>query len=283
VVNDYTIDFVGANFEVSFHEKTDNSVFSGLHTYISKYEPISKAELLTKVNSYSDSNLTARSLRYLIYWIYDNIAYERRQALKGIADLCRNFQNSTDFKRQIVAYFDVNEITVLLQHISDHPFDYEKWFDVFVKRNQKYEVIGSILGNRKEMENLKLKLQRFLESYKNNTGLNFLSGIIRLFLNEFEDQDGRIRFDQALDDLNDNFSSDHQDEIMNRVLKLGIMLDTNGRNTLSNSILSKFPHYSQQFYYTLGDNTSLNFTIKSQTIRIRNINSTLYGEFAGPK
>lgn len=283
VVSDYTVDYVGNNFEVSFQKKTDESVFDGLHNYIFKYEPITKDELREKVNELKDSNLTARCLRYLIYWIYDNIAYERRQALKGIADLCRDYKNSEDFKRKIIAYFEVNEVTFLLQHISEHPKDFHKWFDVFVKRNQKFEVLGYILKDKKETENLKLKLQRFLESYKNNVGLNFISGIIRLFLNEFDDQDGRTRFEQALESIKEDFDESSQDEIVSKTLELGLLIDSVGRFNLSSSFLKYFPHYSQQFYNGLGDTNSLDFILQFQTNRLQNINSILYGELTGIK
>ncbi|MCB9823347.1 DEAD/DEAH box helicase [Candidatus Nomurabacteria bacterium] len=283
VVSDYTVDYVGNNFEVSFQQKTDESVFDGLHNYIFKYEPITKDELREKVNELKDSNLTARCLRYLIYWIYDNIAYERRQALKGIADLCRDYKNSEDFKRKIIAYFEVNEVTFLLQHISEHPKDFHKWFDVFVKRNQKFEVLGYILKDKKETENLKLKLQRFLESYKNNVGLNFISGIIRLFLNEFDDQDGRTRFEQALESIKEDFDESSQDEIVSKTLELGLLIDSIGRFNLSSSFLKYFPQYSQQFYNGLGDTNSLDFILQFQTNRLQNINSILYGELTGIK
>ena len=222
-------------------------------------------------------------MRYLIYWIYDNIAYERRQALKGIADLCRDYKNSEDFKRKIIAYFEVNEVTFLLQHISEHPKDFHKWFDVFVKRNQKFEVLGYILKDKKETENLKLKLQRFLESYKNNVGLNFISGIIRLFLNEFDDQDGRTRFEQALESIKEDFDESSQDEIVSKTLELGLLIDSIGRFNLSSSFLKYFPQYSQQFYNGLGDTNSLDFILQFQTNRLQNINSILYGELTGIK
>lgn len=281
VVDDYTIDFNSNEFDVSFQEKTDESVFEGLHKYIIKYEPITKDELRLKVNERPDTNLTARSLRFLIHWIYDNIAYERRQALKGIADLCREYKNSDDFKRKIIAYFDVNEITFLLQHISEHPNDFQKWFDVFVKRNQKFEILGYILKDKKETENLKLKLQRFLESYKNNTGLNFISGIVRLFLNEFADQDGRTRFEQALENIKEHFEESEIEEIIEKTLEIGVLLDTVGRFNLSSSILKYFPEFSQNLYDALGDTKSLDFILQLQTNRLQNINSILYGELTG--
>lgn len=281
VVSDYTIDYVGSNFEVSFQQKTDESVFDGLHSYIFKYEPITKDELRLKVNQLPDTNLTARSLRYLIHWIYDNIAYERRQALKGIADLCREYKNSDDFKRKIIAYFEVNEITFLLQHISEHPNDFQKWFDVFVKRNQMFEVLGYVLKDKKETENLKLKLQRFLESYKNNTGLNFISGIVRLSLNEFNDQDGRTRFEQSIESIKEHFEESDIDEVISKTLEIAVLLDTVGRFNLSSSVLKYFPMYSQQFYDVLGDTNSLDFILQLQTNRLQNINSILYGELTG--
>lgn len=281
VVSDYTIDFIGSNFEVSFYQKTDESVFDGLHSYIFKYEPITKDELRVKVNQLPDTNVTARSLRYLIHWIYDNIAYERRQALKGIADLCREYKNSDDFKRKIIAYFEVNEITFLLQHISEHPNDFQKWFDVFVKRNQKSEILGYILKDKKETENLKLKLQRFLESYKNSTGLNFISGIVRLFLNEFDDQDGRTRFEQALEDIQEHFEENEQEEITEKTLEIGVLLDSVGRFNLSLSFLRLFSHLSHRFYDVLGDTNSLDVILQLQTNRLQNINSIFYGELTG--
>jgi len=201
--------------------------------------------------------------------------------LKGIADLCREYKNSDDFKRKIIAYFEVNEITFLLQHISEHPNDFQKWFDVFLKRNQKFEILGCILKDKKETKNLKLKLQRFLESYKNNTGLNFISGIVRLFLNEFDDQDGRTRFEQALENIKKHFEESEQEEVIEKILEIGVLLDTVGRSNLSSSILKYFPEFSQKFYDILGDTNSLDFILQHQTNRLQNINSILYGELTG--
>lgn len=281
VVSDYTIDFNAKEFEVSFESKTDESVFNGLYSYVFKYEPITKEELRFRVNQLPDTNLTARSLRYLIYWIYENIAYERRQALKGIADLCREYSNSDDFKRKIIAYFDINEVTFLFQHIAEHPNDFQKWFDVFIKRNQKFEVLGYVLKDKKETENLKLKLQRFLESYKNNVGLNFISGIVRLFLNEFNDQDGKTRFEQSLERISEYFKESEISEVIAKTLEIAVLLDTIGRFNLSSSVLKYFPQFSQVFYDILGDSNSLNLILKFQTNRLQHINSVLYGELTG--
>lgn len=130
---------------------------------------------------------------------------------------------------------------------------------------------------------MKLKLQRFLESYKNNVGLNFISGIIRLFLNEFDDQDGRTRFEQALESIKEDFDESSQDEIVSKTLELGLLIDSIGRFNLSSSFLKYFPQYSQQFYNGLGDTNSLDFILQFQTNRLQNINSILYGELTGIK
>jgi len=253
-------------------------VFDGLHTYISKFEFLTTDQLRQKVDHLPDRTLTARSLRYLIYWIYDNIAYERKQALKGIAELCREYKNSDDFKKNLVAYFDINEITFLLQYISEHPNDFLKWFDIFIKQNKKAEVVSYILKEKKETQNLKLKLQRFLESYKANTGLNYISGIVRLFLNEFEDQDGRTRFEYALKNLVEHFEETDIAEIINNTASLGFLLNLEGRFLLSSIVLKYFPTYGLKFYEVLGDENSLNIFLQGETSRLYYINSQLYGE-----
>jgi len=278
VISDYTVEFNGKYFEVTYNKVNNNLLLSGIKEYISKYDDIKNIENEIAINR--GSKFSEKCIRYLIQWVYNNIAYERKQALKGIAELCRNYKDSDDFKRKIIAYFDVNEITFLLQHISEHPNDFQKWFDVFIKRNQKFEIIGYILKDDKELENLKLKLQRFLESYKNNTGLNFISGIVRLFLNEFDDKDGRIRFEQALNSIQENFDEVNQKDIIDKTLELGLSLDIIARSILSSSILKIFPQYFQKFYDVLNDTYSLDFILQKHTTRLQNINSILYGKLA---
>src|SRR5690606_18474613 len=129
---------------------------------------------------------------------FENIAYSRKQSLKTLSELCLNFENSTAFKQHIDNYFIITETTFVLQHIAENPTEYEKWFEVLTTNNQ--------FQNKMEFEKLKVSISRCLESYRNNVGLNFVSGFVRLALNEYEDSDGKERFESALASVKGTFT-----------------------------------------------------------------------------
>lgn len=276
VVNDYSIDFNASEFKINFNIISDDSLFIGLYNFIKKYELISKKELRERINLVQEQNLSTRYFNYLINWIYDNIAYERRQSLKGIADLCRNFQDPVSFKAKVVSYFEVTEITFILQHISENPLDFTKWFNVFRNRDGNNLLDGYMVNDRQAVESLKYKLQRFLESYKTNIGLNFISGFVRLCLNEFNDADGKIRFISSLNSVKEKFKESDIDLIINNLLEIGSLLSIEKKLLLSESVLETFNNYSLLVYEKLGDDFSLNILIKSKTNILKSINKVLY-------
>lgn len=276
VVNDYSIDFNASEFKINFNIISDDSLFIGLYNFIKKYELISKKELRERINLVQEQNLSTRYFNYLINWIYDNIAYERRQSLKGIADLCRNYQDPVSFKAKIVSYFEVSEITFILQHISENPLEFSKWFNVFRNRDGNNLLDGYMVNDRQAVESLKYKLQRFLESYKTNIGLNFISGLVRLCLNEFDDADGKMRFISSLYSIKEKFKESDVDLIINNLLEIGVLLSIEKKLILSESVLEIFNNYSLLVYEKLGDDFSLNILIKSKTNILKSINKVLY-------
>jgi len=277
VIDDYTIDFNANEFQVHFNIISDDSFFNGLYNFVTKYELLTENELLQRVNLIHVNTLKARCLHYLIHWKYDNIAYERRQSLKGIADLCRNFQDPVSFKAKVVSYFEVTEITFILQHISENPLDFTKWFNVFRNRDGNNLLDGYMVNDRQAVESLKYKLQRFLESYKTNIGLNFISGFVRLCLNEFNDADGKIRFISSLNSVKEKFKESDIDLIINNLLEIGSLLSIEKKLIFSESVLEIFNNYSLLVYEKLGDDYSLNNLIKSKTKILKRINKVLYG------
>ena len=52
-----------------------------------------------------------------------------------------------------------------------------------------------------ELTTLSAQISRFLESYKSNPCLDYLSGVSRLMTDQFDDTDGEIRMSSALDKL----------------------------------------------------------------------------------
>ena len=62
---------------------------------------------------------------------------------------------------------------------------------------------------------LRGQISRFLESYKDNAFLNYLSGVLRLASDEFDDADGERRMASSFDRL----ISDNRDEALELVRK----------------------------------------------------------------
>ncbi len=273
IVEDYTIDFNSKQFSVRFREVNDQSLFAAISSYIRKYDD--KCNVESGINNTAGDKYSKKCIRYLIEWIYENIAYERRQAIKGIADLCRDFKNPEDFKKKIVSYFEVTDITQFLQFISERPDYHKQWFDVleiFIKSPDEAARITAA-------ESVKIKLQRFLESYKLNTGLNFVSGFVRLCLNDYDDNDGRHRFESALEQIATYYNDTEKHQILINSLRLGSCLDMYNKCQLSESLLKFYKGAEYIVYGDLRDLFSLNVILKINVDRLKTVNGVLYGEY----
>ncbi len=186
VVADWTTDFV-THFEVVFISLDEKHIIKNLSQYITKYEP--NNNMLQSINQQQGNSVLEKSIRYLLNWIFENIAYNRKQSLKTISDWCIGFKDSESFKRRLDSYFKFTDTTFILQHITEKPNDFHKWFDVFYIKEPTNEFdeqgnpifvniyIPEIIdkGHQKqEYEKLRDGISRFLESSQNNIGLNFL-------------------------------------------------------------------------------------------------------------
>ena len=280
VVKDYTINFNTNEFKVDFREVNDKLLLDGLKRYIHKYDPEHPVE--REVEKVQENKTSEKIIKYLLIWIYNHIAYERRQAIKGIADLAREFGGNNEktdeqFKNKILKYFEVNETTFLLQHIGENPTDYKKWFEVFYSDTSDKQENKLIINNIKEISSIKSKLQRFLESYRNNNGLNIISGLIRLFLDEFDDPDGKKRMESAFENISSTYKKYDQEIILDYMLNIGQYLKEHNRNELGISVLKYFPEFYKKSYYYLGDMSSLNTYLEDAITKLKTLNSKIYG------
>jgi ATP-dependent DNA helicase RecQ len=101
--------------------------------------------------------------------------------------------------------------------------------------------ITNLADRKMRFENLRDGISRFLEGYANNTGLNFLSGLVRLFIDEYMDSDGIDRFENALEGVKTKFNKGQQEDIINRLLELGLTLDEANKVNLCKSICELYP------------------------------------------
>lgn len=111
--------------------------------------------------------------------------------------------------------------------------EYLKWFEVLTTNNQFPTV--------SELQKLRDSISRFLESYRNNNGINFISGFVRLALDDFEDEDGKKRFDNSLRFIKENFHTNQIEDFLEKLKIIGNHLSEKQKVELSNSIKIYWP------------------------------------------
>ena len=284
IVSDWTTDFIN-HFEVAFNSIKDKSILMHLSSYINKYEP--DRDVVKDITLINEKSLIEKSVWFLLNWIFENIAYNRKQSLKTLVDWSDDFKDSATFKRHIDNYFKFTESTFILQHISEHPLDYKQWFEALkiIERDVQNEIINTIYlpaikdkeTRKTYFENLRDSISRFLESYQNNTGLNFISGIVRLFLDDYVDLDGKNRFESALNNIkNNNVDIATQNEIIENIKEVGNYLSANNQYALCQSITIYYPEKLEELadYYGLLD--LLNNAYLEKVKKLNNITNRLY-------
>lgn len=269
IASDWTTDF-NTHFEVQFNSLNENHIIKSVSDYITKYEP--NTDVKQELQRVQQNSILEKAVWYLLNWTFENIAYSRKQSLKTLSELCLNFENSTAFKQHIDNYFIITETTFVLQHIAENPTEYEKWFEVLTTNNQ--------FPNKTEFEKLKDSISRFLESYRNNVGLNFVSGFVRLALNEYEDSDGKERFESALSSVKETFTKEQQHDFLNRLKVLGKHLTEEQKMELSQSISRYYPEMLEELaeYYDLA--YLLNDVYAEKLKELKILNRKLYEQLA---
>lgn len=269
IVSDWTTNFVN-HFEVQFNSLDEKNIIKSVSDYITKYEP--NTDVKKELQKVQQNTVLERAVWYLLNWTFENIAYSRKQSLKTLSDWCSEFEDSESFKQRIDSYFIFSETTFVLQHIAENPKEYEKWFEVLTTNNQ--------FPNRTEFEKLKDSISRFLESYRNNVGLNFVSGFVRLALNEYEDSDGKERFESALSSVKEIFTKEQQHDFLNRLKVLGKHLTEEQKMDLSQSISRYYPEMLEELaeYYDLA--YLLNDVYAEKLKELKKLNRKLYEQLA---
>ncbi|MCA6445422.1 MAG: hypothetical protein IM600_18490, partial [Bacteroidetes bacterium] len=265
IVSDWTTNFID-HFEVQFTTQNEKTITKSVSNYITKYEPNRDVE--KEISKVPKVTILEKSVWYLLNWTFENIAYSRKQSLKTLSDWCTQFEDSESFKSRIDSYFVFTETTFILQHIAENPKEFEKWFEVLTTNNQ--------FPNEVEFKKLRDSISRFLESYRNNLGLNFLSGFVRLALNEYQDSDGKERFESALETIKQIFSKSEHDDFINRLMLLGKNLNEEQKMELCLSISKFFSEKLEHLaeYYDLA--YLLNDVYAQKLTELKKLNTLLY-------
>lgn len=295
VIEDWTISnfFGGGTFEVDFANFSNRTIQESLLNTIRKYDSEFSFEavlgdekyslykkILNAPKSYSE---TDKHILILLQWSYDNFAYNRRQSLKNIYENCCDFADgqisSEEFKVRLENYFKFSQSSYVLQHISENPRDFVRWFEVFYQIDKNTVTDKFITG--RQQESLRDNLSRFLESYMQNTGLDLISGFLRLLLDDYDNADGRNRLESSLEQIS-HFDQRDIDFIMEQILKIGNELNTKNKNLLAESLYKHFNTYEYLMLISnaLGDQFSMATIIEISTEKLKTINKKIYGEFS---
>jgi len=295
VIEDWTISnfFGGGTFEVDFANFSNQTIQESLLNTIRKYDSEFSLEavladekyslykkILNAPESYSE---TDKHILILLQWSYDNFAYNRRQSLKNIYENCCDFADgqitSAEFKVRLENYFKFSQSSYVLQHISENPRDFVRWFEVFYQIDKN--TVTDKFITRRQQESLRDNLSRFLESYMQNTGLDLISGFLRLLLDDYDNADGRNRLESSLEQIS-HFDQQDIDFILEQILKIGNELNTKNKNLLAESLYKHFNSYEYLMLISkaLGDQFSMATIVEISTEKLKTINKKIYGGFS---
>ncbi len=290
IIQDWTVeDFFRGVFEITFHRVTDDLIRQNLENNIAKYDkdftlreiianPTDHYRYLVSGKLSGKFNDVQFYFLVLLLWSYEHFAYNRRQSLKNVYDQCSSLAqgdiSNAEFKSALEGYFKFNESSNILQHIADKPHEHERWFDPFyvIRNNKRTDEMISL----EAINELKDQLSRFLESYMNNVGLDLMSGIIRLHLDDFDDADGRQRFVSAINKIKE-YDDNAISSIINKIIEITSMLTNSQKGSIVESVHQVFNNDEiiDKFYRNYSDDVSLGILVNAQSSRLANVSKKL--------
>ncbi len=204
-------------------------------------------------------------LLILIEWTNDEIIYNRLQSAKNMLDFCAAEVSDEAFRQRINDFFRYTEKTVLFDAIVQQPLDYKLWFEV-LKSGDAEPLLTSLL--------------RYLESYGNNTGLNYLCGMLRLLCGNYAGSDGEWRLADGLESVKENLPDAAVNDILDETFALAKNFGAAEKNMLSETLLNIYPELLRRVHEELNDMHSLALIIDGCAAQIKNsLEANLHGLF----
>jgi ATP-dependent DNA helicase RecQ len=286
IVSDWTIeDFFKGILHIEFNCVDENQLQENLERTIRKYDSsFDLDDTFSSDNEYYQIlcerlnkgaiDRTQFIFLVLLVWSDDHFAYNRRQSLKTVYEQCGDLASEKisglEFKNRLESYFKFNESSHLLHHLAENTADISVWLSVFFEDEDKTE--GRQVISQDKLTTLKEQLSRFLESYKDNVCLNYLSGVIRLMSDQFDDADGKRRMVSSLDRLLQNGREDVE-VLIRDTLELKPLLSIDAQCRFSEFIHEKFPeqHILEMINAGFGDPYSYHKLLEPLASRLGNI------------
>jgi len=91
-------------------EVLESHLIDSLHAYLSRYRPMARTDVQQAIQARDETKLSKRIIGHLIDFIYKEIAYQRREAIRTMVSFCNEEDTSPELLRtRIRAYFDFSE------------------------------------------------------------------------------------------------------------------------------------------------------------------------------
>lgn len=279
VVKDWLVEGwnIRGKFKVVIGDTSIEAVADSLNKYINKYDPEFDINNLSqdrykkyiKILKKPGEDKIYKYICILIQWNYDNVFYGRRQSLKNLVDLCNlYFEKGEDyFKEVLEGYFKITDKSYVLDYLSNNPYDSSAMYQLLFDEEDNIKDI-------KDLREVNLSLTRFLESFRYNTALNYLSGILALLLNEYNDKTKMQRLKSAFSSINSK-DDEYIKDVFSKTVKIGRKLNPKAKDILGELLCTKQDHLV--VYKELGDNFSLNLVLNDSLKKLEEIGERISG------
>lgn len=280
VVDNWTIEYVSleqGRVDVEYIGLNEENILKRLLAYIHKYDTEFRIDIdSTRYHKYfamvheNKYKIITRYIRILIEWANDNVLYNRLQSTYTMLQWMSPNISDIQFRNNLVEYFRFSEKSVVYEGIIYNPLDYNNWFELlYSKDNRTNKKIAPI--NEEMAEANLAALQRYLESYRNNTGLNFLSGIFRIMTGKYAGTEGEWRFREALQSIKESLNEREQRNIINMTLDVGKAMNIDCKDQLSKEILNCYDGLEEFVFNKIGDRFTLSILLDDPVKKIESI------------
>ncbi len=281
VVNNWTIDYMSLDegiVNVEYAGLDEKIMRKKLLDYIHKYdsefqfdEPRTQYQKYYEIAHKQDSKPITQLIYILIEWTNENIMNSRLQSTYNMLQWLDPDISDEEFRSRINEFFKFSEESVIYNGIIYHPLVFDNWFDLLFIRSSDTKHRSDVVINADAAKMRLAGLQRYLESYRYNTGLNFLSGILRLYTDSYSGTEGEWRFDEALQNIRENFDDNSQKAIIQETLKIARKMDQNNKDLISKAIITHFPEYTKEIFNKIQDRYSLSLILEEPADRLNRI------------
>lgn len=261
-----------AAIEVEFDQYDYESIEAHMLEYFGKYgAPVNligndndKNVEYSCIYREKNCNPIQKYIRILLLWQYQHIAYTRRMQIKTVYDLCLKYDNNDPdgFKHYIESYFYTGNVVNMYEYISENSFDYEVWFRTF-----RYEDTGE-MKTYDELRKDNAALRRLLESFRYNTGLNYICGMHAIITDEYDDIDSMSRFESAIEAVSEYDEADVK-RILSETFEIASDIPEKSKEALSERLIAKMPEHMYMIHDGLKDDYSMYRVLENGRARIK--------------